>query len=230
MNGFHFENFNPQENGITQEPPMKWLAFAKVYIEGIDYYFSYFFEMPNELYWRFLKGVDTKQPITTFDCFKEVLSYAELAIHPSEICGYDDPPPIREEGFGEEFDDTLWDEDYSDIYCDYNLKREKVNAVIEYIRLFDPWAQKRLIDFCLDLPLEKEFEGKKRKFSYHLDGETFEWYIDYTRGDEWVVTRMKTYLDEKNTKYLNGVNSLYPPFDKILEELKKGEVSSSCED
>ena len=63
-----------------------------------------------------------------------------------------------------------------------------------------------------------------------MDGETFEWYIDYTRGDEWVVTKMKPDLNEKNTKYLNGVNSLYPPFDNILEELKKGEVSSSCED
>ena len=199
---------------------MKWVAYAKAHVEGDDYYFSYDFEIPGDLYNALIDTMYREKPITSCDRFNELQIYAQLALNYRKLCGY-------EEGFWEKDDDET-DMDYWGYIKEYNQNRENINAELVYLRIFDPYAEERFVDYCLDMPVEDESVGKKKEFYWIYNGETYEWSIDYRSKEDYTVSRIRSHVSySEYVKFLNGNSSIYPPYDKIIAALKNGEVHSS---
>ena len=198
----------------------KWVAYAKAKIEGEDYYFSFDFNLPYELYAKFLDFLYKRKPIRSFPGYKEVLTYAQSAIDYRAIAGIDDEE-IAERKYFEN------DEEFFYYLMKDNTNRNMTNADLIYIRLFDPFAEKDLREYFLALPVKKEYAGKTREFDFrYFEGESYSWTVTYDDDLEASVSRVKCSGSDYDTKYLDGENSMYPPYEIIMEELKKGTVYS----
>ena len=203
----------------------KWLAYAKAHVEGCDYYFNYGFEMPEELYHYLLDMVNRKIPITSCDRYEEVLTYAQIAIDYRKLCGYD------WEFYGREDEEDERDGDYWKYIKEFNSDRDRVNAELIYIRLFDPYAEGELIDYCLEIPIDFDLTKQKKKFLWYDNGDCYKWSLEPYGADDYSVSRVSLSVrDAEYTKMLNGRHSVYPPYRKILEALKNGEVDIIYED
>ena len=209
---------------IKQISRKKWIAFARAHVEGVDYFFSFDFAIPEDLYRDLWDASDHNIPIEKSPRYEEALVYAQLAIDYRALCGFETELYPK--------DDEETDADYWQDLIRYNSDQAKVDAELEYIRLFDPAAEERFVDYCLDLPVKEEYVGKRKRFAFYQGiGENYEWTIDYHSIEESVVTRVVPYVKTDNPmKFLSGNNSVYPPYERIIEDIKMGEVFSELEE
>lgn len=202
----------------------KWLAYAKAHIEGDDYYFNYGFEIPEELYRYLWDKANHNIPIAFCDRYEEVLTYAQIAIDYRRLCGFDWEFSEREAEDGS-------DDDYWKYIKEFNSNRDRVNAELIYIRLFDPNAEEELLEYCLEMPVDFDLTKQKKTFSWYDNGEYYNWSFDPQGEDYYSVSKISfSVRDEQYTKMLNGECSVYPPYREILEALKNGEVDIRYED
>jgi hypothetical protein len=203
---------------------MKWIAYAKAHVEGDDYFFSYSFTIPEDLYIDLWDTADHNLPIRKCKRYDEVLKYAQIAINYRKLCGFD--LYYRDKRENES------DEDYWEFLKEHNSIRKDVNADLKYIRIFDPNLEKEFIDLCQSLPYTIDCLGKKKKYYYiYFNREIYEWSIDYYDEEDIKVSRIHGYVsDEKFVKYLNGENSIYPPFEEIIEDLKNNKIEYYLKD
>ncbi len=201
---------------------MKWVAYAKAHIEGDDYYLSYGFEIPEDLYNYLINEVYYNRPIRDCEKYDELVKYAEIALDCRKLCGYydDDFVTLQE---GENADDGLALGGYIQ---EFNMERKRINSDVKYTRIFDPKARERFIDYCcLEMEVKPEYIGKTMSFSCYYFEESYEWDIVYTE-DDCTVMPVIAFVpdDEYPVKKCNGEWSLYPPYDELVEKLKTNDV------
>lgn len=210
---------------MEQVSGKKWLAYAKAHVEGYDYYFNFGFEVPEELY-RYLRDkANQNVPIVSCDRYEEVLTYAQIVIDYRKLCGYDWEFCEREDE-----SEDLRDGDYWRCLQGFNSDRDRVNAELIYIRLFDPMAEEDLIDYCLEMPVDFDLTKQRKKFLWYDHGDYYKWSLEPHGANDYSVSKVSVSVKDKEyAKMVNGASSVYPPYREILEALKNGEVDISYE-
>ena len=208
------------EREYEYKPNNTWVAYAKARIEGTLYYYSYKFEVPNAIYDKIVDAVYYNKPISSLDCYDDIVSCAEAALQPRQICGF-------EEEFlsFNEIDGT--DKDYGSYIMEYNSDKKRVNCDVFYIRIFDPKAKNRFLDLLYSLDHGDEKVSHDVEYTYHAisDGE-YSWSVhigDAVNGK--TFSGVKHWITSKDDiKYLNGPLSIYPPYEELEEAVKSGDV------
>lgn len=203
---------------------MKWVAYAKAHVEGVDYYLSYGFEIPEDMYNDIIDEVYYNRPIRDYERYDELMKYAEIALDCRKLCGYYDEDFLTLQE-GEEGDDGLGLGEYIQ---SFNKERKRINSDVQYIRIFDPKARERFEDYCcLEMEFKPEYKGKTIEFSCDYFAETYEWDIVYTE-DDYTVMPVIAFVPngkyEHQVKKCNGEWSVYPPYDELVKKLKNNEV------
>ena len=203
---------------------MKWIAYAKVYADGYNYFYSFPFELPEDLYDELVETTDHKAPVESCPNYEKIIPYAKMCVDYALLTGYGEHLEDRNESFSD------WDY-YDCVLTEYNSYRKRIAEYgdIIYIRLFDPEAYRALVDHCLDLPHDENLVGKKKVFYADFEDEHYEWSIVYNK-DDYYVTEIKSSIDGDNNKFLSGKNSVFPPYEEIFTMLNNNEVTCVIKD
>ena len=231
---YHFTNEFDGKPEPEQIFGMKWVAYVKAHIEGYDYYFSMDFSIPEDLYLHLWDAADHKIPISKCARYEEVLKFAQIAIDYRKLCGFDYEFYLKSELYNNEDEDNT-DKNYWNYIRSHNRSRKNVNADLCYIRIFDPNLEETFKNCFLDLPVKKEYLGKTKMFSFtYYDGEEYEWtvkYPDEDPEDDPSVSKIISSVSLNDyAKFLNGNDSMYPPYEEIIEALKNNEIEYSIKE
>ena len=192
---------------------MKWIAYAKAHVEGEDYYFSYDFNIPEDLYLCLIDDIYFQVPIKDNERYEELMKYAQIAINYRKLCWEDEDLEAKEK-----------DENYDDYWSylsEYNSDRKRVNATLEYLRIFDPNEEKLFVEYCLDNLGKSEYFGKKVTFYYQLGlEEEFSWEMFFDNDNVY-------FTKDITPSHIDDANAVYPPFSDIMDALKNGEITAT---
>lgn len=210
---------------------MKWMAFGRAYVEGDEVFFSFLFEIPEDLYKDLCSFSYENKFITAFSRYEELVNYAKISVDYRKYSGFYDENCFPE---ASEKENIKYIDDYETILFNVvdtlNGQTDRVDAALEYIRILDPCAQKIFEERCFDLPVEEKHKGHQREFHYISDGEDCTWRISYnSEGEIDGISKIDIWAYGKyGNKYLGfdgtADTSLYPPYENIVKKLDEKDI------